>query len=495
MTPQNDLIKDMERGFLSGLVFAANVPDRDEEVRKAFVELNGAVDLFSAAPNRELARAILDLHEEEGDVASVGDPMKIFPRVQKGTFDDVQHLSDYLMNFNGVATDLMASLTEIRRAAVRRKGHMILTACAARLVGSDNVEEVINESIRALVDLQETQVNRKRITAVPYSDAMMDGLEHVREMMEARLKGQALPGARLNIHSVDHLLGRGLKPGTLAILAARPGCGKTALAAQWAQESIRLAHDPGEGGPKPWAAFITMEMTVRELILRDFAAISDLDSQLLDTGQVTEDQFNALCNAVQGVLSDRRILVHEMVRSVDDAITAIQADTIRMGCFPTIVVIDYLQLFEESGRNRGNRSDALGEMTRGLKLTAKSQHTPILLLSQLNREIEHRTNKEPQLSDLRDSGAIEADADYAMFLWSESNFATEDAAIPTRNIQFSIPKNRHGGTGKTLLSFKKKATRFYAIERETAGSSASWSSVPPRAQVPKGTQRDLLGDV
>ncbi len=243
----------------------------------------------------------------------------------------------------------------------------------------------------------------------------------------------------------------GLQPGDLIILAARPSMGKTALAINIA-EHVALH----EGLP---VAVFSMEMGASQLAVRIVGSIGRIDQGHLRTGKLTEEEWPRLTEAIEKL---RNISLH-----IDEtpglSVSELRANARRLArqCGKLgLIVVDYLQLMSTSaGMSDENRATAVGEISRGLKMLAKELQCPVIALSQLSRGVESRTDKRPMMSDLRESGAIEQDADVIMFIYRDEYY-TKEACKEPGVAEVIISKQRNGPTGTVKLGFVKHHTKF-----------------------------------
>ncbi len=245
----------------------------------------------------------------------------------------------------------------------------------------------------------------------------------------------------------------GLQAGDMVVLAARPSMGKTALAINIA-EHVAL----NEGLP---VAVFSMEMGAAQLAVRIVGSIGRIDQGHLRTGKLTDDEWPRLTEAIERL---RNVSLH-----IDETPgltpTELRANARRLArqCGKLgMIVVDYLQLMSGSSSSQGeNRATELGEISRGLKMLAKELQCPVIALSQLNRSVETRTDKRPMMSDLRESGAIEQDADIIMFIYRD-DYYNKDSKEP--NVaEIIIGKQRNGPTGTVKLFFQKSQTRFESL--------------------------------
>ena len=243
----------------------------------------------------------------------------------------------------------------------------------------------------------------------------------------------------------------GLQAGDLIILAARPSMGKTALA-------INIAEHVALNEQLPVAVF-SMEMGASQLAVRIVGSIGRIDQGRLRTGRLREDEWPRLTEAIERL---RSVALH-----IDETpgltVSELRANARRLArqCGKLgLIVVDYLQLMSVStSMNDENRATAIGEISRGLKMLAKELQCPVIALSQLSRGVESRTDKRPMMSDLRESGAIEQDADVIMFIYRDEYY-TKEACKEPGVAEVIISKQRNGPTGTTKLAFVAKHTKF-----------------------------------
>ena len=246
----------------------------------------------------------------------------------------------------------------------------------------------------------------------------------------------------------------GMQAGDLIVLAARPSMGKTALAINIA-EHVAL----NEGLP---VAVFSMEMGASQLAIRIVGSIGRIDQQRLRTGKLNQEEWPRLAEAIEKL---RNVSLHiDETPSLTPMELRANARRLARTCGKLgLIVVDYLQLMSgnTSSNNGDNRATEIGEISRGLKMLAKELQCPVIALSQLNRSVETRTDKRPMMSDLRESGAIEQDADVIMFIYRD-DYYNKDSKEPGV-AEIIIGKHRNGPTGKVKLAFLKPLTRFESL--------------------------------
>jgi replicative DNA helicase len=244
----------------------------------------------------------------------------------------------------------------------------------------------------------------------------------------------------------------GLQPGELIIIAARPSMGKTALA-------LNIAEHVALGFEKPVALF-SMEMGGEQLVTRLIASLGRLNQSDVRVGRLSDDEWNRLTIAMEKV-TEAPIHIDETPALTPLEVRARARRLHRQHGPLGLIIVDYLQLMtvpSERGRSDENRATQVAEITRSLKALAKELHVPVVALSQLNRGLEQRTNKRPMMSDLRESGAIEQDADVILFIYREEVYdkETKDKGLA----EIIIAKQRNGPIGEVKLTFLGPQTRF-----------------------------------
>ncbi len=279
--------------------------------------------------------------------------------------------------------------------------------------------------------------------------ALGQAVDELQALVEA---GGALPGLSTGFRDLDAKT-TGLHPGEFVVIAGRPAMGKTALALNIAE---RVAIDGGV------AAVFSMEMTKVELAKRSLAAVGRIDLTKLRSGQLADDDWDRLTHAM-GKLHESRLVVDETGGLTLGQLRARARRIKRKEGKLDLVVIDYIQLME-AGQGGENRNAEITAISRGIKAMAKELRCPVIGLSQLSRKVEERGDKRPIMSDLRESGAIEQDADLILLMFREEYYKPD-----TQNkglAEVIIGKQRNGPTGVVLLAFHGEHSRFANLSHE-----------------------------
>ena len=312
-----------------------------------------------------------------------------------------------------------------------------------------SVDKILDEAEQKIFNIGEEGTRMKQ--GFQSMDALVvELLDRVTEMAE---NPNDITGVRTGFYEFDKMTS-GLQPGDMIVLAARPSMGKTSLAINIA-EHVAL----NEGLP---VAVFSMEMGASQLAVRIVGSIGRIDQGHLRTGKLTDDEWPRLTEAIEKL---RNVSLH-----IDETpgltVSELRANARRLarqcGGKLGLIVIDYLQLMSvSSGMGDENRATAVGEISRGLKMLAKELGCPLIALSQLSRGVESRTDKRPMMSDLRESGAIEQDADVIMFIYRD-DYYNKDSKEPGV-AEVIISKQRNGPTGAVKLAFIKQLTKFESL--------------------------------
>lgn len=328
---------------------------------------------------------------------------------------------------------------------------VVETAALRRLIrAGKNIETLGWDGPGDLAELM-AQAEHELTTAVaatsrPSAEQFTEGLDAMlAEIREAYLSGVPIFGVPTGFHDLDQMLS-GFWPGQLILLAARPANGKSTLA-------LNIAENFADRGDT--ALFSSLEMSAYELRLRSIARAAKVDSRVLGTGQMNSDQAKKLGDALPVIRSRTALLIQDDGAASIQSIRA-EARRLKRQEDLKLIVVDYLQLMQ--GGTEEKRNDQISTISRGLKLLARELEIPVLALSQMNREVENRADHRPKLSDLRDSGSLEQDADVVLFIHSDSQY--DPAVEPDGTVEVIIAKQRKGPTGTVKMAYNRAWSRF-----------------------------------
>ncbi len=313
--------------------------------------------------------------------------------------------------------------------------------------GAD-IEDLLEKAEQSLFNVSRSFVKDK---FVHIKDILTLTYEKIAELHDPEQR-EKYQGVSTGFHSLDNIL-TGLHPSDLVILAARPSMGKTAFALNIAQNVAEKDRAVG---------IISLEMSKEQLVERLFCSLLEVDSWKIKTGKLTDNDF-ARIGPVMDRLNSTKIFIDDSLGSSIVELRA-KARRLQMEHGLDLLVIDYLQLMQGRSNNGGfgNRVQEISEISRSLKALARELNIPIIALSQLSRAVESRVNKRPQLSDLRESGSIEQDADVVMMLYREDYYEEETDRKGVTEI--IINKHRNGPIGTVELMFQKERLRFYELD-------------------------------
>lgn len=314
--------------------------------------------------------------------------------------------------------------------------------------GDISINEIIEKTEKSILDISNQNVGNGFRNVADILDTHM-------QIVETRSQTDGfVTGLSTGFVGLDKIT-TGLHEGNLIILAARPAMGKTAL-------SLNIAKHVATVERKP-AVIFSLEMGAEELIERMVASEGMIPGYHLKTGNLSTDEWKRLVHA-QSNLYDVPIFVDDTAGiRISDIRSKARKLSQEMGGLG-IIIIDYLQLI--TGSKRENRQQIVSEISRELKILAKDLRVPVIALSQLSRSVEQRQDKRPMLSDLRESGSIEQDADIVAFLYRDAYYQKEQADSQEANnvTELILEKNRHGSLGTVKLYFHKEYTKFSSVE-------------------------------
>jgi len=327
------------------------------------------------------------------------------------------------------------------KALLRNLIHATHNIQQRALEGEDGADTILDNAESSIFALAEDRV---KAGLIPVKDIVRDNFERLEKIFR---EGKSITGVSTGYTELDKLLS-GLQPSELLILAARPSQGKTALALNFAENiSIRA------GSP---VAFFSLEMSKESLLQRLVASVAQIDAHKFRSGHLSREDWRRMTEAL-GTISNAPLWIDDAGSTSVLEIGA-KARRLKREKGLSLVVVDYLQFITGRGRF-GNRQEEVSSISRALKGLAKELQIPVLVLSQLTRAPE-REERGPQLSDLRESGAIEQDADVVMFIY-RPHWSKMDASPEERDqAEIQVAKQRNGPTDKVRFVFRSRLTRF-----------------------------------
>ena len=425
-------------------VLGALLIDRD-----AVIEVADALrpDDFYRAHHGEIYGAIIELYErrEPVDVVTVSEVLERHGQLE--AVGGAAYLTS-LINLTPTAVNAAYYARIVERKALLRN----LISAAGRIagIGYDETAEVSEAIDRAESELFAVSQRRLQAGFSPLRQllhAAYDRLDYLHQH-----KGE-ISGVRTGFADLDALT-TGLQRSDLIIVAARPSIGKTSLALNVAEHAaVRDGRTVG---------VFSLEMSKEQLVLRLLSSVANIDSQRLRTGFLEEMDFTRLAPAMNA-LAEAAIYIDD-TPNISTMELRTKARRLQVEAGLDLVIVDYLQLMQSNVTSRdANRVQEVSEISRGLKALARELQVPVVALSQLSRQPEMRESREPRLSDLRESGSIEQDADLVLFLWRDKDRAADETDADGEEVRLKLAKHRNGPTGELRLWFRKRQTRFESM--------------------------------
>lgn len=407
-------------------------------------------DVFYLESNAKIFEVIKDLYNRHDPVDANTVTTELVARNILNQVGGVEYLSDVI---NSVATGAnieyyINSVTE--KYTLRR-----LIEAATKIEKSANESE---PDVASLVELAEKEIlNVGKTRRTSEFRKIQDVLVKTQEDIEMLVKNKGkITGLTYGLKDLDNIT-EGLHPAQLIIIAARPAVGKTAFALNIATSAAKAT--------KKNVAIFSLEMPAEQLVLRMISSLGQVDNKKLQNGRLESEDYRRI-NEAMSQLADTNIYFHDGTATTASEIQAKCRRLSTQGEGLGLVVIDYLQLIDSSGKYQGARQQEISEISRKLKTMALDLNVPVIALSQLSRSVEKREDKKPVLSDLRESGAIEQDADIVAALHApETDVPQTDDSIPSP-IQLILLKHRNGPTATIDMLFKKKTSTFLSLKKD-----------------------------
>ncbi len=435
---------DAERSVLGGLLL---VPEAWDKVADKLSE-----DDFYRHDHRLIFRAITQLHADNQptDVITVSEWLKLHHLDKDSGGTD--YLTELAANIPGAA-NIEAYAGIVREKSILRQLVDIggtLTEEAFNPPEGHNSEQILEKAESRVFGIRE-QITRTRSGFADLNQLIMSTIDRVEE-----LGGQEKPitGLPTNFVEFDQVV-LGLQKSDLIIIAGRPAMGKTSFAMNIA-ENVATGHlRTGNDRPRKVAVF-SMEMSASQLVLRMLCSLSSIDNKRMKTGKLYDEDWEPL-NAAGTLLAQSKLFIDDTPALSPMDIRARCRRLARREQGLDLIVIDYLQLMQ-SGSRSDNRTEEISQISRSLKALAKEMDVPVIALSQLNRSLEQRKDRRPMMADLRESGAIEQDADLILFVYRDVVYNPETPE--PKKAEIIIGKNRHGPTDTINLTFNGPFYRF-----------------------------------
>ncbi len=427
--PQN---LEAEQSVLGGILL-------ENQALSKVLEIINSSDFYSGA-HRKIFDAMIELFErnEPMDLITLTDILRSKNQLEE--VNGASYLASLVDNIPTAANITYYAKIFKEKSILRKLIHSATEIVTQGYEDSGNVDELLDQAERMIF-----QISEDRIKPSFYSlkEILKDSFKTIERLYE---KQELVTGVPTGFEGIDRLTS-GFQPGELIVIAGRPSMGKTALSLNIASYAAIEASIP--------VGIFSLEMSKEQLALRLLCTEARVDSHKLRGGFLTESDWPKLTRAA-GSLADAHIFVDD-TPSLSLLEMRAKARRLKADHNLGLIIADYLQLM----RGRGvfdNREQEISEISRSLKSLAKELHTPVVALSQLNRRVEDRSNKRPQLADLRESGAIEQDADVILFIYRDEVY--DDKSEDKGLAEIIIGKQRNGPIGTVKLVFIDKYTSF-----------------------------------
>ena len=313
--------------------------------------------------------------------------------------------------------------------------------------GQNGISDMLEAAELKITDVTRSNLSSNYKTA---DEVFANAIKHIEKIQEA---GSTITGVRTLYKDLD-IRTAGFQRGDLIIIGARPSMGETALA-------LNIAANAAQVNPGAILIF-SLEMPEEQLAMRMLAAKAKVPIQKQKTGNLTNSEWSSLNEASQYFRNQKIFIDDTPGIKISEMLS--RARKIDQDVGLTLIIIDYIQLIQAAGKSESRQLE-VAEISRKLKAMARELNVPVIALSQLSRQVERRDDKRPSLSDIRESGAIEADADLVMFLYREGYYNREVNQEDTReDVEIIIAKHRNGPTGEFKLAFEKDINCFYGIK-------------------------------
>ncbi|HLB05465.1 MAG TPA: replicative DNA helicase [Thermodesulfobacteriota bacterium] len=443
LPPQN---LEAEQSILGGILI-------DNEAINIVLEILTPEDFYRES-HKKIFDCMIDLSEKghPADLITLTDLLK-----KKDILDEVGGVSyvAYLVDSVPTAANIKVYARIVKEKAILRKLISTATDIATKCYEAEgDVDEFLDHAEKVIFEISE---NKIRPSFYAMRDIVKDSFKTIERLYERK---ELVTGVPTGFKDLDKITS-GLQPADLIIVAGRPSMGKTALC-------LNMAQHAAIEGKFPVAVF-SLEMSKEQLAIRMLCSEARVDASKLRGGFLSESDWPKLTRAA-GFLSEAPIFIDDTPAI---SLLEMRAKARRLKADPKVglgmVIVDYLQLMRGRG-SAERREQEISEISRGLKALAKELSVPVVALSQLNRAVENRTDRRPQLADLRESGAIEQDADVIMFIYRDEVYNKSEDNPKKGVAEIIIGKQRNGPIGTVELAFLNKYTAFEDLAHDSDSS-------------------------
>ena len=423
-----DLLIETEKKLLSALMLKGGkaIPDAAEELTP---------DDFYRQEHKVIYKTLLELNNDNVpiDVLLVEQALNKSGDINKVTRQYLYGL--HPLEFSTLRVPIYVK--EIKSQSNLRRLSMLGRYITSAAENDSPLEEILNRAAQEMTTISHV----KSRSVIPISEAAKDFWD------ELNRQEKGIHGLRTGLYNLDSIIG-GLNKSDLIILAARPSMGKSALALNIAANVAKLNS----------VLFFSLEMSLKQLLTRLYSADSGVPSTKIQFKSYSDEETDLILSSCDHLAQLKLHL--DDTAGLSLMAMKLRARRVKQKYGLDLIVVDYLQLMAGSGKYKDNRVQEVSELSRGLKALARELDIPIIALSQLSRAVELRADKRPMLSDLRESGSIEQDADLVMFLYREEYYDRDIDVDKRKDTELIIAKNRNGFTGTARLLFDKATQNF-----------------------------------
>lgn len=409
---------------------------------------------FYLDKHRRIFSIIASMYEarEKVDIVSLSSKLKDFDYFEKvGGIDYMMELTNSTVSRANTKEYLRIVRNKSMARQIIKAGEEI---ASEGYDGSVSIDEVLEGAEKKILDITRARTSNDFRTGVEVFDSAIQKIEAI------QAAGTTITGIRSCFADLDKVTA-GFQRGDMILLAARPSMGKSALALNIAVNSAAVSQGA--------CAIFSLEMPAEQLANRMFSAKAKVDGQKIRKGDLNDEEWRRLNEAAQ-VLKHQKFFIDDTPGIKISEMYA-KCRKLKQDHGLSLIIIDYLQLIQATGKS-DSRQQEVSDISRKVKALARELDVPVIALSQLSRSVESRQDKRPMLSDLRESGALEQDADVVMFIYREEYYKREDEKASENereDVELIIAKHRNGPTGTVKLAFERNINAFYSIANSGFG--------------------------
>lgn len=439
--------REMPRSLEAEETLLGNIIQFDDAMRQC-VEAGVLSDDFYFDKHRQIYRIMYNMYDKKMAIDSVSltTALKDFGNLESvGGVEYIMYLIDATVS-NANTKDYIRIIKD--KSYARKLIHTAEMIMDESYQGQTAVTELLDDAENKILDITRSRSLSEFKKSAEVFDATLAKIQKIYN------QGDTITGIRSLYSDLDSLTG-GFQRGDLIILAARPSVGKTAFALNVALSAATIASGA--------VAIFSLEMPAEQLAIRMLGAKSHISLQKIKTGKLNNNDWSSINQSIAELRRQKFFIDDTPGVKISEMFA--KCRTLKNDYGLSMIVVDYIQLIQGSARFE-SRQQEVSEISRRLKALARELDVPVIALSQLSRSVEKREDKRPMLSDLRESGSIEQDADLVMFLYRDDYYRKKDEEVkPIEEVELSLAKHRNGPTGLVKLLFEKDINAFYGMKK------------------------------